>query len=349
MREGALPSPANQALVLEEVMARARTKNYRVNLIEAFDQPWKRKLEGTVGGYWGLLTSGGREPKFAWGEPVSDHPLWRWQMAAGLVLASAVFAGAFAVRSEAMRSRAPSPACGGGVGSGALSEAVPWGYPLPNPPPQAGEGTTESLVGGRVLTGLGTPVLAGITVDALAAGIAAPWAVANAATESLGAGGWARGLAFIALSVAAPVAAAMMLSRGIAIPPFGRVLGRAAGRPSSVLALAGGAILLAATVLALQTALGLVFDPRYRDLTFAPMTAAVIPFAVASVVGAEARSRLGRARLGRAELVSAVILAASAVYIVLNESFENWQALWFAAMLVVLAGTLIRLRDVQST
>src|SRR5262249_20485134 len=35
MREGALPSPANQALVLEEVMARARAGNYRVNLIEA--------------------------------------------------------------------------------------------------------------------------------------------------------------------------------------------------------------------------------------------------------------------------------------------------------------------------
>ena len=299
MREGALPSPANQALVLEEVMARARANNYRVNLIEAFDQPWKRALEGTVGGYWGLLTSRSREPKFAWGEPVSNHPLWGWQMAAGLVLAAAVFAAALAGRSK--------------------------------------------------VVDLGTPVLAGITVDALAAGIAAPWAAANAATESLGAGGWVRGLAFIAVSVAAPVAAAMTLSRGVAIPPFSRVLGRAAGRPSSVLALASGAILVVATVLALQTALGLVFDPRYRDLTFAPMTAAVIPFAVASVVGAKVRSRLGLSRLGRAELVSAVTLAASAVYIVLNESFENWQALWFAAMLVALAVTLIRLRDVQST
>jgi exo-beta-1,3-glucanase (GH17 family) len=295
MREGALPSPANQALVLEEVMARARAKNYRVNLIEAFDQPWKRKLEGTVGGYWGLLTSGGREPKFAWGMPVSDHPFWGWQMAAGMVLATLVFAGAFAVR-----------------------------------PANAGE--------------LRPPVLAGIAVDALAAGIAAPWAVANAATESLGAGGWVRGLAFIAVSVGAPVAAAMTMSAGIAIPPFARTLGRPAERPHAALALAGGAILVAATVLALQTALGLVFDPRYRDLTFAPITAAAIPYAIASVIGVR-----GRSRLGRAELVSAVTLAASAVYIVLNESFANWQALWFAGMLVVLAVTLFRLRDVQST
>ena len=295
MREGALPSPANQALVLGEVMALARAKNYRVNLIEAFDQPWKRKVEGTVGGYWGLLTSAGREPKFAWGAAVSNHPLWGWQMAAGMALAATVFAAAFAGRS-------------------------------------------------KVIADLGTPVLAGITVDALAVGIAAPWAAANAATESLGAGGWARGLALIAVSVAAPIAAAMTLSRGMAVPTFGRTLGRAAERPRAAIAMASGVILVAVTVLALQTALGLVFDPRYRDLTFAPMTAAVIPFAVASVIGAKTGSRLGRA-----ELVSAVTLAGSAVYIVLNESFENWQAVWFAAMLVVLAVTLIRLRDVQST
>jgi glucan 1,3-beta-glucosidase len=295
MREGALPSPANQALVLEEVMARARAKNYRVNLIEAFDQPWKRKLEGTVGGYWGLLSSGGREPKFTWGVPVSDHPWWGWQMVAGMALATIVLAGAFAGR-----------------------------------PVKFGD--------------LPTPVLAGITVDALAAGIAAPWAAANAATESLGAGGWVRGLALIAVSAGVPVAAAMTMAGGIAIPPFARILGRPAERPHGALAVAGGAILVGVTVLALQTALGLVFDPRYRDLTFAPMTAAVIPYAVASVVGVR-----GRSRLGRAELVSAVTLAASAVYIALNEGFENWQALWLAAMLVVLAVTLFRLRDVQST
>ena len=36
--------------------ARARQREkYNVNLIEAYDQPWKRALEGTVGGYWGLF------------------------------------------------------------------------------------------------------------------------------------------------------------------------------------------------------------------------------------------------------------------------------------------------------
>jgi glucan 1,3-beta-glucosidase len=305
MREGALPSPANQARVLEEVMARARANHYRVNLIEAFDQPWKRTLEGTVGGYWGLLTSGGREPKFVWGQPVSNHPLWVWQGAAGVALAAIVFAAAFA----------------------------PW----------RGEAWRERLWRDRGL-GLPAPLLAGLAIDALAAGIAAPWAVANATTESLGAGGWVRGLAFIAVSVGAPVAVAMTLAQGVPVPPFARVLGRAAQRPGSGPAVAAGAILVAVTVLALQTALGLVFDPRYRDFTFAPLTASVVPFAVASVIGMR-----GRAPLGRAERVAAVTLLGSAVYIVLNESVANWQAVWFAAMLAVLAVTLFRLRDARST
>jgi exo-beta-1,3-glucanase (GH17 family) len=50
MREGALPSPANQARFLSGVVSLAKAENWQVNLIEAFDQPWKRMLEGTVGG-----------------------------------------------------------------------------------------------------------------------------------------------------------------------------------------------------------------------------------------------------------------------------------------------------------
>ncbi|HEY9211934.1 MAG TPA: beta-1,6-glucan synthase, partial [Ancylobacter sp.] len=42
MREGALPSPSNQARVIQELLALAKAKNYRLNVIEAFDQPWKR-------------------------------------------------------------------------------------------------------------------------------------------------------------------------------------------------------------------------------------------------------------------------------------------------------------------
>ncbi len=296
MREGALPSRSNQAHVLEEVMARARAKNYRVNLIEAFDQPWKRYLEGTVGGYWGLFGSDLREPKFAWGEPVSDHPWWIWQLAVGLALTAVVFAGAI----------------------------------------RAGGGRSIAKAPGRVA--------AGIAAIGLVAGIAAPWAIENVVIESFGPGGWIRGAAFAAVALAAPVVAAMTLAANERLPAFARVLGGPHERACGRIARTSGLVLVATTVLALQTAFGLVFDPRYRDFTDGELSAAVVPFAIAMALGA------GRAGpRGRAETIAAVTLAGSAVYVVLNEGFANWQALWFGAVLMVLAVTIDRLRDARRT
>ena len=98
MREGALPSPANQARVIQDVLALAAREHFHVNVIEAYDQPWKRALEGTVGGHWGLLDAYTRQPKFVWGQAVSNHPLWRWQAAGGVAFAVLVFGAALAVR-----------------------------------------------------------------------------------------------------------------------------------------------------------------------------------------------------------------------------------------------------------
>jgi hypothetical protein len=98
MREGALPSPVNQARVLEDVLAVAKRDGFRASVIEAFDQPWKRQLEGTVGGHWGVLDGASRAPKFAWGVPLSNHPMWPWQAAAGVLLAAAAFLAAGAAR-----------------------------------------------------------------------------------------------------------------------------------------------------------------------------------------------------------------------------------------------------------
>jgi exo-beta-1,3-glucanase (GH17 family) len=91
MRAGALPSRTNQARVVSEILAMAKLENFRVNLIEAYDQPWKRKLEGTVGGYWGLLDSVQRALKYPPGEAISNFPLWKWQMGGGMTLAVLVF------------------------------------------------------------------------------------------------------------------------------------------------------------------------------------------------------------------------------------------------------------------
>jgi glucan 1,3-beta-glucosidase len=92
MREGALPSPANEARVIQDVLALAKREQVDVNVIESFDAPWKRVFEGTVGGHWGLLDDATRTMKFGWGEAVSNHPAWRWQAAGGIAFAALVFA-----------------------------------------------------------------------------------------------------------------------------------------------------------------------------------------------------------------------------------------------------------------
>ena len=121
---------------------------------------------------------------------------------------------------------------------------------------------------------------------------------------------------------------------------FAQVLAKQREQSGELLALALGGLLAATCVGALESALGLVFDPRYRDFPCAWLTLAAVPFAVASV-----RSGRWGARPGTAEIVMAVVLAASAGYIALNKSFANWQAVWTASMLVLIAGSLMSLQQ----
>ena len=95
MRDGALPSRINQARFASEILDRARRDNFRVNFFEAYDEPWKRRWEGTVGGYWGLLDGTDRKLKYPAGADISNHPFWKLQMASGMVLCTCVFGAAF--------------------------------------------------------------------------------------------------------------------------------------------------------------------------------------------------------------------------------------------------------------
>jgi glucan 1,3-beta-glucosidase len=281
MREGALPSLVNQATVLQQVLAQSAPRGYRVNIIEAFDQPWKRRLEGTAGGYWGLFDDATRAAKFEWGAPVSNHPHWRWQALGGgafalLVLAAAVFA----------RGRR-------GV--------APW---------------------------------LAVAVAALAGGAMIGLAVEKAAYESLGLGGWIKSGALLAVAALTPLAVAAALMRGIAMPSFACVLSRAPAAALPRLGLLVGLVAVATAVLAIQTALGLVFDPRYRDFPYAPLTAAVVPLVVMGLAGA-------RPAGGLAERVAGATLLLSAVYILFNESLANWQSLWFCVLIAAFALSLL--------
>jgi hypothetical protein len=288
MREDALPSPVNQARAVHEVLALAHREAYRVNLIEAYDQPWKRQLEGTVGGHWGLYDGYRRQPKFAWGGALSNHPHWRWQAAGGVGLAAAVFAAALAAR------RRDGPAAG----------AAQW------------------LRVGAI---------------AIVSGTLIGWTIANVPLESLTVGDWLRSLAWAAMALLLPVAGAAAVARGVRAPSFAELLGRE--RPRDRLTLLLAVLLIVLALLAVQAALGLVFDPRYRDFPFAPLTGAAIPLLLLLP-----SARL-RPKAPAAESAMAATLAASAVYIAFNEGFANWQALWFSAALLVFAFTLLQARD----
>ena len=291
MREGARPSPSNQARVIEQTLALAQRENFRVNVIEAFDQPWKRWLEGSVGGHWGIFDRKTGAPKFNLaGGAVSDHPAWPESAVAGIALAVLTFGAAFFA---GKKSKAPAP------------RLLWW------------EVAALSLL---------PCVMFGWTLEAVP-------------VESFTFGSWLRSLALAGVAATAPIVCAAACAAGRRRPAFSALRGGAVGR-GDALSLALGAVFITLVLLAVQAALGLDFDPRYRDIPFAPLCSAVVPFAV--LLFSTERQSGPRAT---AELAAASGLAVSAVYIALNEGFANWQALWFCADLLGLALILAQARD----
>src|SRR5690606_36971378 len=114
---------------------------------------------------------------------------------------------------------------------------------------------------------------------ALAAALAVPWWLEQTPLISLDLADWLRnGLAAL-LGLALPFLAALALRRGAARPLLASVLG-AAPRPSGWLAWCLALGLLLSLALALPWALGLVFDPRYRDFVTAGLAPALLALAL---------------------------------------------------------------------
>jgi exo-beta-1,3-glucanase (GH17 family) len=294
MREGALPSRTNQARVVSEILQMAKLENFRVNLIEAYDQPWKRQLEGTVGGYWGLFNSERRELKYPPGESISNFPLWKWQMAAGFLLSLIVFVSAWATT----RRRPWKP------------RLVSW----------IAVGVTATSAG----------CLVGIAADKMF-------------FESYGIGGWLQWGALLAAGIVASIFGANAIISGRTLPTFLDLFGpRGEGERLAASMRVLGLSLVATVLIASETALGLVFDPRYKDFPYASLTMAVVPFA---------GLMLNRPQTGRrpiAESVFAGLLAIAAAYVSYNEGRDNWQAIWTCVAYLAFAVTLWRARAAQS-
>ena len=293
MRAAALPSRTNQARVVSEILDLAKRENFRVNLIEAYDQPWKRQLEGTVGGYWGLFDSVHRALKYPPGIAISNYPHWKLQMSGGMALALLTFAVAW----SALRRK-------------------PW------------------------KPGLAAWVAVGIS--ATSAGALLGMAVDKMYYESYGIGGWLFWGFLLAAGVASPLFGAQALMSGRGLPTFLELLGPASYRDRSWSALILGLVLAVTTVIGADTAIGLAFDPRYKDFPFAALTMAVVPFALLSLLN---RPKEGARPI--AEAAFAAVLVMAAIYTGFNEGSDNWQSVWTCAMYVLLAATLWRARAVQ--
>jgi exo-beta-1,3-glucanase (GH17 family) len=294
MREGALPSRTNQARVVAEILDLAKRENFRVNLIEAYDQPWKRELEGTVGGYWGLFDSVHRALKYPPNVAISNYPLWKLQMGCGMALSVFVF------------------------GAGWLTlRRRPW-----------------------------KPRLAAwiaVALFATASGILLGVATDKMLYESYGFGGWLRWGALLAAGVAAPLLGANAVMAGRALPTFLDLLGPREDRTRSVSQILLGMTLIVTTLIAAETALGLVFDPRYKDFPFAALTMAVLPLALLTFL-----NRPPRGMRPISEAVFAALFVIAALFTVFNEGLNNWQSLWTGALYFLLGVTLWQARGAQT-
>jgi len=293
MRDAALPSRTNQARVVSEILDLAKRENFRVNLIEAYDQPWKRQLEGTVGGYWGLFDSVQRALKYPPGIAISNYPYWKLQMAGGMALAILVFITAWLT----LRRR-------------------PW---TPRRASWIAVGISATSAG----------ALLGIAAD-------------KVFYESYGLGGWLFWGSLLAAGVASPLFCAHALMSGRGLPTFLELLGPADYRDRSWIAVILGLILAVTTLVGADTAIGFVFDSRYRDFPFAALTMAVVPLAALTLLN---RPKEGARPI--AEAVFAGLLAIAALHTGFAEGSDNWQALWSSGVYFLLAVTLWQARAVQ--
>ncbi len=289
MREGALPSPVNQARFVSGMVRLAEAENWQVNIVEAFDQPWKRVLEGTAGGNWGIYDDASREPKFRLGDPVSNHPDWRLKAGLGIAAAFLVWLAYWLGRHDS------------------AAREMSWRSD------------------------------AGFAAMALASGLVFGLAAANLPIEGEIPADRLRAAFLLVLSLVVPMAAAYALARGDRLTGFAKALDPAHWRAGDLVAVTLSLLLAMTVVAAIHVALGLVVDPRYKDFPLAALTGPVIALAVLAFAGDPLHSPHGAA-----ERMAAAVLAGSALFIALNEGLANWQAMLFAALLLVLALTCLR-------
>lgn len=269
-REGAEPSLRNQTRFVREFMAAAEAAGATYNLIEAFDQPWKRAMEGTVGGAWGFFDTDRGEKVFTKGPVVEwpDAALWT-----GLAAAFGLLPLAWALlRREAKDAATAAILAFGGWGAG-----------------------TALSLQARHMT--------------VASRYVEEWAIN---------GGW------LALSAVGAWLLVRALA-GLPVPVVPLPRGHALSLPMlRFAALAGMAI----------STLGLLFNARYRDFPVSMFLIYAVGFAL-----------LRLPQPPREQRAVALLLAAAALGVLINEGWLNTHAwLWAATAGALAASALLKPR-----
>lgn len=83
--EEAIADGPSAAAFLRRFFAEAKHNKWEYYVMEAFDQPWKVRLEGGVGAFWGIYDAEG-VPKFDFKGTLSSLPEWPWIAAMAIVL-----------------------------------------------------------------------------------------------------------------------------------------------------------------------------------------------------------------------------------------------------------------------
>jgi glucan 1,3-beta-glucosidase len=128
---------------------------------------------------------------------------------------------------------------------------------------------------------------------------------------------------------------AAALGAGAPVPSFAQVMRPQEGKSFTLLSLAIGILLIGLALLTVPAALALVFDPRYRDFPFPALTGAAVPLLFLATWSSRPKAAI-------AERAMAATVGISAVWILCNEGFGNWQACWFCLGLIILGLILVR-------
>jgi exo-beta-1,3-glucanase (GH17 family) len=310
-RGPAVPGRVEQARFIRELLAReAGAGALRFNLIEGFDQPWKRRLEGAMGGYWGWFDADGRVRVRLEGPMPADAHARRALWAAGL---GALLGTLLGLRVAATRGRV-------GTGNPAVRRSA----------------LTAALAVGRVRW-LATWLMTwGVVGAALGACAVMQWQFLRVWNRSPTE--WALSLSMAAAAAAWVLMALPQLAHALAGTSPGPA--RADAHKGVVAAWRLGAsradrwqsgLLLALLFGTALTALQLVFDGRYRPL-LGPLSGVA---ALVALLLSLLNLRLDA--LAREERLLAALCALLAVGLVGVEGVTNGQALVTATAWLALA------------